>query len=148
MKSNQCQKCVLQRSKMHAFYTFLTRAWILLILRTKPFLGPVHTCPYIFLIRNFFFPDTASVHTYPVNPAYISATFWICSPEYLNTLWIRNRVNAKSGYFLSGDLTRLSPVLYREYYIQHDNLAPKFSLLLVFTTHALLPTPRGVLGTD
>ena len=26
-------------------------------------------------IRNFFFPDTASVYTYPVIPAYESATF-------------------------------------------------------------------------
>ena len=30
-----------------------------------------------------------------------SATFWSCSPQwkFLNTLWIRNRVYAKSGYF-------------------------------------------------
>ena len=56
-------------------------------------------------------------------------------------------MNAKSEYLLSGDVTRSSPVLYREYCIQHDNLAPKFSLLPVFTTHALLPNPRGVLGT-
>ena len=68
-----------------------------------------------------------------------SGNFWI--------RYIRNRVNAKSEYFLSGDVTRSSPVLYREYCIQHDNLAPKFSLLPVFTTHALLPNPRGVLGT-
>ena len=39
----------------------------------------------------------------------------IRSPEgkFLNTLWILNRVDAKSGYFLSGDITRSSPVLYR-----------------------------------
>ena len=49
--------------------------------------------------------------------------------------------------FLSGDVTRPSPGLYPEYCIQHDNLAPKFSLLPVFTTHALLPNPRGVLST-
>ena len=54
-----------------------------------------------FSIRNFFFPGTASVHTYPKNPAYESTTFWIRSPEwkFLITLWIRNRVDAKSGYF-------------------------------------------------
>ena len=28
-----------------------------------------------FSIRNFFFPGTASVRTYPVNPAYESTTF-------------------------------------------------------------------------
>ena len=27
----------------------------------------------IFLIRNFFFPDSATVHPYPVNPAYESS---------------------------------------------------------------------------
>ena len=36
-------------------------------------LGLVHTYPDIFLIRNFFFPDTASVDTYLLNPAYESA---------------------------------------------------------------------------
>ena len=30
-------------------------------------------------------------------------------------LCIRNRVDAKSGYFLSSDVTRSCPVLYREY---------------------------------
>ena len=103
-------------------------------LRPRP-----HVSGY-FWIRNFLFPDTASVHTYPVNPAYESPTFWMRSPEwkFLNTLWIRNRVNAKSGNFLSGDVTRSSPILYLEYCIQDDNLAPKFSLLPVFTIHALL----------
>ena len=32
-------------------------------------LGPVHTYPDIFEPATIFFPDTASVHTYPVNPA-------------------------------------------------------------------------------
>ena len=65
------------------------------------FLGPVHRISGYFWVRNFFFPDTAFVQTYPVYPAYESATFLICSPEwiFLNTPWIRNRVNAKSGYF-------------------------------------------------
>ena len=41
-----------------------------------------------------------------------SATFWGSSPEwkFLNTLWMGNRVYAKSGYFLSGDVTRSTPV--------------------------------------
>ena len=79
-----------------------------------------------FWIRNLSFPDTASVHMNPVNPAYESATFWIRSPEwkFLNTLWIRNRVDAKSGYI---DVTRSSPVLYREYCIQDGNLIPRLS---------------------
>ena len=83
-----------------------------------------------FWIRNLSFLDTASVHMNPVNPAYESATFWIRSPEwkFLNTLWIRNRVDAKSGYI---DVTRSSPVLYREYCIQDGNLIPRFSLLPV-----------------
>ena len=42
----------------------------------------------------------------------------------MNPLWIRNRMDAKSGYniFLSGDVIRSSPVLYREYSIQDENL--------------------------
>lgn len=41
-------------------------------------------------------------------------------------------------FFVSGDVTTPSPVLYREYYcIQDGNLVPSFSLL--FTTHAPLP---------
>ena len=65
------------------------------------FLGPVHCISGYFWIRNFFFPDTAFVRTFPVYPAYESVTFWICSPEwkFFNTPRIRNRVNAKSGYF-------------------------------------------------
>ena len=63
--------------------------------------------------------------------------------KFLNTLWIRNRVNAKSypDIRISGS----SPVLYHEYCVQDGNLVPKFSLVLltlpfpVFTTHALLP---------
>ena len=31
-------------------------------------LGPVHNVSGYFWIRNFFFADSASVHTYPVNP--------------------------------------------------------------------------------
>ena len=86
-----------------------------------------------FWIRNFFFPDTASVHTYPKNPAYESTTFLICSPEwkFLNTLWIQNRVDAKPrDIFLSGDITRSSPVLYHEY----------------LDACSVANIPRGVLG--
>ena len=68
------------------------------------------------LIRNFFFADTASVHTYPMNAANESAIFWIRSPEwkFLNVPWIRNRVDAKSGYFLSDYVTRSNPVHFCE----------------------------------
>ena len=38
------------------------------------FLRPRPQISGYFLIRNFFFPDTASVHTYLVNPQYESAT--------------------------------------------------------------------------
>ena len=65
------------------------------------FLGHIHNVSGYFWIRNFFFADSASVHTYPANPAYESATFFVRSLgwEFLNTLRIRNRMNAKSGYF-------------------------------------------------
>ena len=56
-----------------------------------------------FWIPTFFFRDSAySFHKYSVNPAYESATFWIHSPDwiFLNTLGIRNRVDAKSGYIV------------------------------------------------
>ena len=36
--------------------------------REVEYLGSVHTYLDIFWFRNFFFPGTASVHTYPVNP--------------------------------------------------------------------------------
>ena len=75
-----------------------------------------------FWIPTFFFRDSAySFHKYSVNPAYESATFWIHSPDwiFLNTLGIRNRVDAKSGYivifFLIQWRHKSSPVLYREY---------------------------------
>ena len=50
-----------------------------------------HVSEYIW-ISNFFFADSASVLTYPVNPAYESSPLRIRSPEwkFLNTLWIRN----------------------------------------------------------
>ena len=56
------------------------------------YLAPIHTYPDIFKSATFF-PDLAFVHTYPVNLANESETF-------LNTLWIRNRVDVKSGFFL------------------------------------------------
>ena len=64
-----------------------------------------------FWIRNFFFADTASVHTYPENPAEKSANFLIRTPEwkFLNTLWIRNRVDAKSGYLFFQWRNKIEP---------------------------------------
>ena len=106
-----------------------------------------------FLIRNLSFLDTASVHMHPVNPAYESAlqsgNFWIRYESGI--VWTLN-----PDIFLSGDVTRSSPVLYREYCIQDGNLIPRLSLLPVqgevredpgnevvhdgcrLTTHALL----------
>ena len=104
---------------LHPQYQQLFFKYILL--NSSKCLGSVHFRhrPYVsgdFLIRNIFFQDSASVHTYSEYPAYESPNFWIRSPEwkFLNTLWIRNRMVAKSGYFLSNDVTRSSPVLYRE----------------------------------
>ena len=84
------------------------------------FLRPRPHVSRYFWIRNFFFADTPSVHMYPENPAEESANFLIRTPEwkFLNTLWIRNRMDAKSGhFFFFSDITRSSPVLYREYCI-------------------------------
>ena len=80
--------------------------------------GPVHTCPDIFGSAPFsFWIRLPSTRNDTVNPAYESAAFRIRFPEwtFLNTLWIRNQVDANSGYFLFIDITRSSPVSYREY---------------------------------
>ena len=123
-----------------------------------------------FWIRNLSFPDTASVHMHPVNPAYESATFWIRSPEwkFLNTLWIRNRVDAKFEYFLSGDVTRSSRVLYREYCVLYSRWQPLYQVVSLTRRRrsrrgpwergcsrwlppchvcSVVNIPRGVLGT-
>ena len=55
-----------------------------------------------FWIRNFFFPDTALVHKYPVNLAYECVSF-------LNPLWIRNRVDAESGQFFIQWRSKIEP---------------------------------------
>ena len=119
------------------------------------FSGPVHTYPDIW-IRNFFFPNTAIVHTYLVNPAYDSAAFWIGSSErkFLNMLWIRIIVwTLNSDIFLSGDVTRLSPVLYRSWQPRSQVLSPTRRCKLQdvifahFTTHALLPIFPEILCT-
>ena len=112
-----------------------------------------------FWIHNFFFPDTASVHTYLVNPVYKSATFWIHSPEwkFLKTLWVRKRFDVKTGYFLSGDVTRSSPVLYCEYCTslpgslkaeQDANFAPTFPGVLVKSESGYVWTGKFDLNTD
>ena len=52
--------------------------------------------------RNFFFPHTASVHTYPLAGEYGIRIRNFLNPrpewKFLNTLWIQNRVDAKCGY--------------------------------------------------
>ena len=72
---------------------------------------------FFFGTRNRKQTKAPSIRIRWIQAANESATFWSCSPEwkFLNTLWIRNRVYAKSGYFLSGDVTRSSPVFYRQY---------------------------------
>ena len=56
--------------------------------------------------------------------------------------------------FLSGDVTRSSPVLYREYCIQDGNLVPRFSqgrarckFCALYNVCSVANIPRGVLGT-
>ena len=67
----------------------------------SPMWRHTHVSGY-FLIRNFF-ADTVSVHTYPVNPSGIRIRN---SPEwkFLNTLWMRKFVDARSRIFSSGDV--------------------------------------------
>ena len=51
------------------------------------------------------------IHTYLVNQAHQSATFRIRSAEwkFLNTLWIRNRMDAKSGYIFIRWRNKIEP---------------------------------------
>ena len=96
--------------------------------------------PFFWLswILNFSFPDTASVHTYLVNPAYESAlqsgNFWI---RYGG---IRNRVDAKFGYFIRWrNKIETSSLPWIQYlYSRWQPRSQDFSLTR-FTTHALLP---------
>ena len=76
---------------------------------------------------------------------------WICNflnplfrVEVFNTLLIRNCVDPKSGYFLSSDITRSSPVLYCEYCIQDGNLIPSF-FLSPFDAKTIFPEESWVL---
>ena len=73
------------------------------LLWTQLLRRPTHVSGY-FWILNFFFPDTASVITYRVNPTYESATFWFRSPEwkFFNTL----------KYFESGIVWTLNPDIF------------------------------------
>ena len=81
----------------------------------------------MFESTTFFFPDTALVYWYVSGE---SETFWIRSSEwkFLNRLWTRNRVDAKSGFFSSGDVTKSSRVLYCEYGIQDGRLVSSKNL--------------------
>ena len=73
--------------------------------------------PFFWLSRilNFSFPDTASVHTYLVNPAYESA---LQSGNFLIRYAGSGIVWTLNSDILSGDVTRSRPVLYREYCIR------------------------------
>ena len=53
------------------------------------FQATVHTYPDVFLICNFFFPDTASVHTHPANSA---ANPDIFEPVSMNTLRVDGEI--------------------------------------------------------
>ena len=83
--------------------------------------------PQLFFLR-IRFPSTRIRW---IRPAYESATFWICSPEwkFLNTLWIRKFVDARSGTFLWRKKIEPSFLLWK---------AELDSNFARFTTHALL----------
>ena len=103
-----------------------------------------------FLIRNFYLPDSASVHTYQVDLVYESATFWIHSLEwkFLYTVWFRNHVNVNSGYFLSGDVTRWSPRSFP--WILYSRWQPRsqvLSLTRLYNACSVANIPIRVLGT-
>ena len=69
-----------------------------------------------------------------IRPAYESATFLIRSPEwkFLNTLWIRKFVDARSGIFLIRWRKKIEPSSLPWKAEQDSNFAR-------FTTYALLP---------
>ena len=81
------------------------------IKREVEYLGSVHTYLDIFESETFSFrvqlPSTRIrwIRTF-LNP--------VSRVKIFNTLWICSGTDAKSGYFLSGDATRSSPVRYRE----------------------------------
>ena len=80
-------------------------AHLFLCLFICPFCCSFLFCFVLLVVCLFVFKLTNSI-SYSVNSAKESATFWIRFPEwkFLNTLWIRNCVDTKSGFFfLSGD---------------------------------------------
>ena len=106
-------------------------------------------------------PATKATHTSIrifLNPPHESATFLIRSPEwkFLNTVWIWNRVGAKSGYIYIYIFIRwrnkIEPVLYREYCIQDGNLVPRFAqgrakFRALYDACSVANIPSGVPGT-
>ena len=77
---------------------------------TLNFDSPVFSWQMQMVFKEFFrvipYRWMSPIYTYLVNQAYESATFWIRSPEwkFLNTLCIRNRVDAKSGFIIHSKL--------------------------------------------
>ena len=93
-----------------------------------------HTYPDIFESASYPFrirlPSTCIRWIQHTNPqlfesALQSGNFWIRYNES-RIVWTQN-----PDIFLSGDVTRSSPILYREYCIQDGNLVPRWSLLPV-----------------
>ena len=75
-------------------------AHLFLCLFICPFCCSFLFCFVLLVVCLFVFKLTNSI-SYSVNSAKESATFWIRFPErkFLNTLWIRNCVDTKSGFF-------------------------------------------------
>ena len=87
------------------------------------YLSLVHTYPDIFENATLIFHSGCGFRQR------VSSEFGIRIRNFLNPLWIRNRMDAKYGYntFLSGDVTRSSPVLYRE--ILYSRWKPRSQVL-------------------
>ena len=82
-----------------------------------PDVTPYHVSGY-FLIRDFFFfADSVSVHTYPVNPPGVRIRNLfnpLSRVEIFEYAMNPEIVDVRSGIFLSGDVTKSSPILYCE----------------------------------
>ena len=122
-------------------------ALLFLCLFICPFCCSFLFCFVFLVVCLFVFKLTNSI-SYSVNPAKESATFWIRFPEwkFLNTLWIRNRVDTKSGFFFF--------IWWWIYCIQDGNLVPRLSqdearckFRALYDAGSVANIPRGVLGT-
>ena len=111
ISTNTCQLTTLRHTHVLDLKKNITYAW--------------YNDAQVYAPMASFFPDEASVTAYPVNSAFNSQVFESALPS--GHFWIRY----ESGiawtlnpdiFFLSGDVKRSIPVLYREYCIEEGNL--------------------------